>query len=174
MTVRNATIADLPQILELYQTVARVSGGIARNVHEITTAYIGHFLERSSHNGCSIVAETNGQIMAEVHTYSAGIECLKHTFGDTTICVHPDFQGQGLGKLVFSTLLKHVQEVRTDILRVELHARASNPKAIELYKKLGFKIEGLAEGRVLDPDGSIVADVPMGWLNPHFSKSKQP
>lgn len=170
MIFRKSTLDDLHSIQQLYQTVARISGGIARKEHEILEAYIENFLTKALANGCSMVAEENGQIWGEVHTYSFGIECFMHLFGDTTICVHPDCQGKGVGKQLFSTLLEYVMQERKDILRVELHARESNPKAIELYKKLGFKIEGRALGRVLDPDGSIVADVPMGWLNPNFLK----
>ncbi len=92
-----------------------------------------------------------------------------HFLGDTNICINPDCQGKE-GKQLFSTLLEYVMHERRDILWVELHARESNPKATELYKKLGFTIEGRALGRVLEPDGSIVADVPMGWLNPNFLK----
>jgi len=170
MQIRKSTLKDIANIQQLYQTVARISGGIARKEHEVSIAYITHFLSKSLENGCSMVAEENGNIVAEVHTYSFGIDCFKHLLGDTTICVHPDYQGKGVGKLVFGALLDHIKNERPDILRVELHARESNPKAIVSYQKLGFKIEGRAEGRVLDPDGSIVADVPMGWLNPHFSK----
>ena len=169
MIIRKSTLDDLPSIQKLYQAVARISGGIARKEHEISEAYIHNFLSKSLTNGCSMVAE-EGRIVAEVHTYSFGIECFTHLFGDTTICVHPEYQGKGLGRKVFSALLEHVMTERKDILRVELHARESNPKAIELYQKLGFIIEGRALGRVLDPDGSIVADVPMGWLNPNFLK----
>jgi len=170
MTIRKSTMDDLLAIQQLYKTVARRSGGIARKEHEILESYIYNFLSKSIANGCSLVAEQEGEIVAEVHTYSLGIECFTHLFGDTTICVHPDFQGQGVGKKLFSALLDYVQTERRDILRVELHARESNPRAIELYKKIGFKVEGRAEGRVLDPDGSIVADVPMGWLNPNFQR----
>lgn len=168
MIIRKSTLDDLIFIQELYQTVARISGGIARKEHEISEAYIQNFLTKSLTNGCSIVAQEDGRIVAEVHTYSLGIECFTHLFGDTTICVHPDYQGKGVGKKVFSALLDYVSNQRKDILRVELHARESNAGAIELYKKLGFKVEGRAVGRVLDPDGRIVADVPMGWLNPNF------
>ncbi len=168
MIIRKSTLEDLSSILQLYKDVARISGGIARKEHEISEAYILNFLTKSLTNGCSMVAEDNGKIVAEVHTYSSGIECFTHLFGDTTICVHPDYQGKGLGKRVFSALLDYVRQERKDILRVELHARESNAAAIELYKKLGFSVEGRAVGRVLDPDGSIVADVPMGWLNPNF------
>ena len=170
MEIRKSTLEDLGQIQQLYKTVARRSGGIARKEHEILESYIYNFLSKSLTNGCSMVAEEAGEIVAEVHTYSLGIECFTHLFGDTTICVHPDYQGKGVGKRLFMALLEYVQTERKDILRVELHARESNPTAIELYKKIGFKVEGRAEGRVLDPDGSIVADVPMGWLNPNFQR----
>lgn len=170
MIIRKSTLNDLLFIQELYKTVARISGGIARKEHEISEAYIQNFLSKSLANGCSMVVEENGKIVAEVHTYSPGIDCFRHLFGDTTICVHPGWQGRGVGRSLFSALLDYISRERKDIFRVELHARESNPKAIELYQKLGFKVEGRAEGRVLDPDGSIVADVPMGWLNPNFNR----
>ncbi|WP_428663682.1 N-acetyltransferase family protein [Runella sp.] len=168
MIIRKSALEDLASIQQLYKDVARISGGIARKEHEISEAYIQNFLSKSLDNGCSMVAEENGKIVAEVHTYSFGIECFTHLLGDTTICVHPEYQGRGLGREIFAALLDYISNERKDILRVELHARESNSGAIELYKKLGFKVEGRAEGRVLDPDGRIVADVPMGWLNPNF------
>ena len=170
MIIRRSNLEDLENIRELYKAVARVSGGIARQEHEITDEYVHNFLSKLLANGCGFVAVENNKIVAEIHTYSFGIACFKHVLGDTTICVHPDYQGKGVGRAIFETLLNDISQNRSDILRVELFVRSTNPKAIQLYENLGFVKEGWAEGRVLDPDGSLVADVPMRWLNPNFNK----
>ena len=168
MQIRQTNITDHEAVRELYKTVARISGGIARKESENSDEYIQNFMQKSLKNGVELVAEDNGKIVGEVHSYSFGIDCFKHTLGDTTICIHPDYQGIGLGKKLFSALLEFVAIQRKDILRVELHARSTNKAAIAMYQKIGFEIEGQAKGRVLEPDGSIVADVPMAWLNPNF------
>jgi ribosomal protein S18 acetylase RimI-like enzyme len=61
-------------------------------------------------------------------------------------------------------LLDDIQLNRPDILRVELIARESNSKAIQLYEKLGFKIEGRFENRISNDNNSFEADIPMAWF----------
>jgi putative acetyltransferase len=51
---------------------------------------------------------------------------------------------------------------------VELIARESNLKAIELYQSLGFLIEGRLEMRIKTTDNHYEADIPMGWQNPNY------
>jgi ribosomal protein S18 acetylase RimI-like enzyme len=81
-----------------------------------------------------------------------------------TIAVHPDFQGFGIGKALFTELMRQTTENRPDILRVELIARESNAKAIEFYKKLGFAAEGRMTNRIASVGGGFEADIPMAWL----------
>ena len=45
--------------------------------------------------------------------------------------------------------------------------RETNLLAIDLYKKLGFKVEGRYEERVRAHD-IFVADIAMAWFNPNF------
>lgn len=53
------------------------------------------------------------------------------------LCTHPDFQGQGLGKLLFRYVAGEIS-ARGDT--VYLHAYASNTHAIALYETLGFQL----------------------------------
>jgi ribosomal-protein-alanine N-acetyltransferase len=67
-----------------------------------------------------------------------------HHFG-----LHPDYQGKGLSKL----LLKHSLDfVRTRGRQVKLEVHETNLKAINLYKKAGFK-------RLGDYDVYIIRDI---------------
>lgn len=53
------------------------------------------------------------------------------------LCTHPDFQGRGLGKLLF----RHVAgEISARGEEIYLHAYASNTHAVSLYEALGFRI----------------------------------
>jgi len=69
---------------------------------------------------------------------------------------------------MFNSLLKLIEEKRTDILRVELIARESNTNAIKFYEKLGFKIEGRFEKRINNKNGNFEADIPMAWFNKNY------
>jgi ribosomal protein S18 acetylase RimI-like enzyme len=53
------------------------------------------------------------------------------------LCTHPDFQGRGLGKLLFRYVAGEIS-ARGDT--VYLHAYASNTQAIALYQTLGFRL----------------------------------
>lgn len=53
------------------------------------------------------------------------------------LCTHPDFQGKGLGKLLFRFV---AGEISARGETVYLHAYASNSTAIALYEAMGFRI----------------------------------
>jgi len=169
---REATLKDEKAIFHLYQTVAENVGGIAREKTEITASYIKNNLEKAIQTGVSLVIEdTNSPVLiAEIHCYKLEPKVFHHILSELTVVVHPDFQGKGLGKLIFNELLNHINKNRNDIMRVELIARESNAKAIEMYGKLGFKQEGRLEKRINSNDGNFEADIPMAWFNPNFKR----
>ena len=56
-------------------------------------------------------------------------------------CIHPEFQGQGLGRRLLQRLLTLARQHRADTAFLEV--RASNQAAIRLYQDLGFNEIGL-------------------------------
>ena len=62
----------------------------------------------------------------------------------TILAVHPDFQGQGLGKLLLFSLLQDA--VKRKLARATLEVRENNLVALCLYQKFGFKIAGKRKG----------------------------
>ena len=158
------SIADLPAVVTLYRNVAAVPGGLARLAEEVDETWVSDFLTRSHANGLSLVTQAeSGEIVGEIHAYSPGLYCFSHVLTDLTIAVAPEAQGQGVGRLLFETFVRHVVEMRPDIQRVELISRESNRKAILFYESLGFRQEGEFVSRIRDIDGSLESDIPMAW-----------
>ncbi len=168
---RFADLEDKESIQKLYKRVSKVTGGIARTENEITEKYIRNNLTNSIHNGVCIVIDSPNfdKIIAEIHCYKLTARVFDHILSELTIVVDPEFQNQGLGKLLFKSLLSHIEEHRTDVLRVELIARESNTKAIRFYEKLGFKIEGRFENRIDNGTENFEADIPMAWFNKNYT-----
>ncbi len=58
----------------------------------------------------------------------------------TNIATHPDYRRQGYGRAIVEALVKYAKMNGLDSISLEV--RESNRAAIELYTKLGFKVEG--------------------------------
>ncbi|MDQ4141692.1 MAG: GNAT family N-acetyltransferase [Bacteroidota bacterium] len=171
--IRPAKAMDKEKIQALYKKVAAVIGGITRVENEITEEYVTHFISKAEQRGLEFVIENpenKEELIAEIHCYQPEPGVFAHVLSDLTIVVHPSFQGKGLGKILFRQLLQEIRNNRPDIYRVELIARESNQKAIELYQSLGFVIEGRMVGRIDSRNGELEADIPMAWFNENFKK----
>jgi len=72
-----------------------------------------------------------------------GIGCFWRILEEAHIIIlgiHPDFQGQGLGKLLLFHLLKDA--VKFNLERATLEVKATNHIALSLYQSFGFQIAG--------------------------------
>jgi ribosomal-protein-alanine N-acetyltransferase len=58
----------------------------------------------------------------------------------TLLAIHPDYQRQGLGKLLLYKLLEAAVQRRLE--RATLEVRISNQSAIALYEQFGFRVAG--------------------------------
>jgi len=161
--VTNGKFEDVDAIHSLYGEVAAIEGGLARTADEISREYVTNFVSKAIESGITVVAQNDEKIIGEIHAYALGPKVFAHVLGELTIAVHPEFQGAGVGKALFTELMRQVSENRADITRVELIARESNRKAIEFYKKLGFEIEGRMTNRIKSVGGGFEADIPMAW-----------
>ncbi len=165
--IRNTSINDISEILNLYVSVSSQKAALARKPSEINEIYISNFTKKAIENGLQFVAIdiNDNSLVAEIHCYKLEPNVFSHVLSELTIAVHPNHQGKGLGKKLFTHLLNHVKESRKDILRVELIARESNQNAIKMYESIGFVKEGRFEKRIKRDDGLYEADIPMAWMN---------
>lgn len=163
LEIRRATRDDADGMLELYRAAGE-SGGLARRRHEIEPRHIACYLDNSLAAGLSLVAVVDGRIVGELHGWAMEPEQFAHVLSDVTIAVHPDAQGQGVGRRLFEAFIAHVRVDMPRIRRIELACRETNARAIALYESLGFRIEGRLTGRVYDPAGFYEDDLMMGLL----------
>lgn len=64
------------------------------------------------------------------------------------ICVHPEKRGRGYGQKLIGFIEQHAKSVGAKSLTLEV--RKSNTPAIELYKKMGFVVDGIRRGYYCD------------------------
>jgi len=169
-TIRPAVLSDHALLKNLYQQVARVPGGIAREYDEIDDLYIDTMLTSSLNNGIMLVAQVDDALVGAINAYILQPRCFAHMLAGLTIGVDPAYQGHGIGKALFSTFLAQVERDYPTIARVELMVRDSNSKAIALYESLGFRKEGYLQKRIMNVAGNFEADICMGWFNPAYKQ----
>ncbi|GAB3701673.1 N-acetyltransferase [Spirosoma flavus] len=164
VTIRHGFLQDKNALCELYRDVARISQGIARTEAEITDAYVASLFQTTARQGLMLVAtDEPNRLVAEIHASKYGIHIFDHILTGLTIAVHPDYQGKGIGKMLFQAFLADIQIRFPEVLRVELESRASNQKSIGLYQSLGFVLEGTMRNKTRNADGSFEDSLLMAW-----------
>jgi putative acetyltransferase len=81
---------------------------------------------------------------------------------DFGIYIHQDFQNVGLGTAMVSKLLESAKKER--LHRLELGVIAENTRAVRLYKKFGFEVEGVSKDWYFGGDGKYHDFVAMGLI----------
>jgi len=74
------------------------------------------------------------------------IDCLNRSC-EVGFCVAPEFQGKGYGKILTKKIINYAIE-KLKMHRIYLEVFTTNKKAIKLYKKVGFRKEGILRDRV--------------------------
>ncbi len=164
--VCHGRLADCAGVYRLYRDVAAMPGGLARSQAEISEDYVHGFVEQASRLGVLQVARLAGspKVIGEIHAYPLEPSAFAHVLGNLTLAVSPHYQGYGIGSMLMGALLRQVRHCHPHIERVELVVRESNRRAIHLYQRFGFTIEGLFRQRIRNADGACEGDVPMAWI----------
>jgi RimJ/RimL family protein N-acetyltransferase len=79
------------------------------------------------------------------------------------LATFPGYQGKGVASRMMGKVFSHLREL--NITRLELIVESDNPKAIHLFKKLRFEIEGTLRAYLKrDSDESPIDDYFMSIL----------
>ncbi len=142
--IRKATVQDIPAITEIYNDV--ILNTTAVYAYEPFT--LGNrqawFEDKASHNFPVFVAEDASSVIG-FSTYGSfrAAPAYLHTV-ENTIHVHPQYRGQGVGKLLIPPIIEVAkqQNMHTMIAGID----ASNAGSIKFHEGFGFEQVALLRG----------------------------
>ncbi len=145
VVVRSAVKEDAAQVLELSKNVASeeiyhmTSSSEINLTLEEEEAWILTELENPNH--LILVAEVNSQIVGLLDFSNGHRQRIAHT-GYFGMSIEKSLREQGIGTMLLRVLLDWASS-HPVIEKVCLNVHGNNPRAIALYKKMGFEVEGV-------------------------------
>lgn len=133
VSIRNMRLQDIPEVLR-----------VEKSSFTTPWSYWIFFQELVSPDRYYIVAETQGRLAGY-----AGMQWVIDEGHITNIAVKPLYRRKGIGSELLASLIKKAREKNLKFLTLEV--RESNQAAINLYKKFGFKVEGVRKNYYLNP-----------------------
>jgi len=119
-----------------------------------------NILNITASNSLLLVAQDDGRIVGFLSAERGFAKRIKHS-AYVVVGVLKDYQGKGVGTKLLQELIDWAKS--NNITRLELTVMVNNESAINLYKKMGFKIEGLKE-KSLIVDGKYVDEYYMARI----------
>lgn len=107
------------------------------------------------------IAEEDGKVIGLGILMNHGNLRKKHV-GVITLMVNSDYQNKGVGSLLMDKLINLSESL--NIIRLELCVFRDNYKAINLYKKFGFKEEGIKVKSALK-NGEYIDEIMMARIS---------
>lgn len=111
-----------------------------------------------------LVALIDGELIASAGLHPAGPALRRRHVMSLGLAVAPQAQGRGVGKALMAALIDYADNW-AQVLRIELGVYVDNERAIALYQRFGFEIEGRQRGYALR-DGRYVDSYAMARLHP--------
>ncbi len=118
--------------------------------------------DTESSNNLFLVAEVNDRIAGFSRCEGKKLKRFSHNveFG---VCVLKEYWGCGIGKNLLRESVYWADS--NNIKKISLSVLQTNDKAIELYKKCGFEVEGVLKKDKILSDGNYYHTVLMGRFN---------
>lgn len=165
--IRDAQIEDAATLAKGEREIAKTPGYLASRPHELKDI---SFREKivslsKSENGKYVVIESEGEIVGHALLDPLKLEVTAHVV-DLTIAIYEGRQGNGFGRSLLAHLIEWAK-LNPNIEKIMLHVRSSNQRAIELYQKMGFLVEGVRIKQIKLGPNSYVDNIAMAlWVGP--------
>lgn len=145
ITLREATKADAAAMLKYVDTISVESDNLTFGRGEFTMSVEEEerFIERTGQtdNALFLIAVVNDEIVGNL-SFSGGMRKRIRHVGEFGVSVRKDYWGLGLGRALIEYLVNWAQKGGI-VRKINLRVRTVNENAINLYKSLGFEIEGM-------------------------------
>ncbi len=164
IAIRSPTKQDAAEVLQLAKNV------IVEEIYQLTTAAEFNMTvdaeekwiesHKANPNHIILIAEINSKIIGMLDFANGCRQRIAHT-GEFGMSVELSVRNQGIGSLLMQALIEWAGENKT-IERIGLSVHSNNERAIALYKKMGFKVEGVRKRDLKYGDDQYVDTVVMG------------
>ncbi len=162
--IRSPIKQDATEVLQLAKSV------IAEEIYQLTTAAEFNMTieaeekwieaHKTNPNHIILIAEMDSKIVGMLDFANGRRQRIAHT-GEFGMSVELSARNQGIGSLLLQSLIEWTVENKT-IEKIGLNVHSNNERAIALYKKMGFEIEGVRKHDLKYGDGQYIDTVVMG------------
>jgi putative acetyltransferase len=165
ITVRRARVADAAAIAAMMDDPA-VYSGLMQMPYASEEAHRARLADGLAPGKADLllVAERGGELVGSCGMHPAGASPRRRHAMTLGMSVRADAQGQGVGSALMQAMCD-VADRWIGLLRLELSVYVDNERAIALYRRFGFEIEGRHRGYVLR-DGIFVDAFTMARVHP--------
>lgn len=143
-TLRQARPEDAAAILALKQSILRpgIYDALLPEEYSFDVEQEGLWIEHclSSNSNFMAVAEVSG-VLAGMLFFQTSNELRCNHWGEFGMGITEAFRGKGIGTALLDTLFKWAEK-HPRVEKICLRVFDANPKAVKLYKQLGFEEEG--------------------------------
>lgn len=159
--IRKATVEDAHAIVTAEKEIAATPGYFCSQPCELNEQNVIKTITSmaESQKGIYLVVECDGKIVGHAFLAPLPLKSICHV-AQLSIGVHHGSQEKGIGTALMQELIAWAKQSRT-VEKIELNVRASNSRAIALYKKMGFVEEGRLKNRVKVNENHYIDDVLM-------------
>lgn len=140
ITLREATLDDIPTLLKFEQRVIEAERPYDRNLKETDISYYDLNALITADNVTLMIAEVGNQLIgcgyAEIRESKQCHRHDKHSYLGF-VYVDSEFRGQGVNKILIDSLIQWSKERHADQFHLDVYAE--NQNAIRAYEKSGFR-----------------------------------
>lgn len=161
--LRTAEISDAESIIELKKSVVSEGLYMLREIDETNYKKEDEIEQIENHlnnyGSLYIVAEADSKVIGILEFENGSLKRTKHA-GMFTIYILKSHRDSGIGKIMLNELISWAEK-NSVIEKVTLNVFSTNPRAIHLYEKCGFKEEGRCPEDMKLSDGTYIDSVLM-------------
>lgn len=158
MTIRNATEADLPYILEIFREILEKGDTytLPKNTpdEQLKEYWMGPEIKDKAKHYVTRVAEVDGKV--------AGVYAIRPCYpiggpsahvANASYIVHKEFQGRGIARQMGLESFEEAQKLGYTRMQYN-QVISTNAAAVKVWEKLGFKVVGKSPDAFMHKDGT--------------------
>jgi RimJ/RimL family protein N-acetyltransferase len=151
---------DAEDIIRHVETIVKAGRYLQKEEPHSLQEEVQFINEVKSKGNMYTAVERSGKVVGIARVLKGELQMKKHT-GIFRTWIHPDSQGLGIGKEVMKYTLSWGQS--NNLHKLWLTVFSGNEKAVKVYEKVGFIIEGIQKNQVII-DGQFEDEIFMAYF----------